>query len=55
MATFSNASAKAVLQEYVRAADSAKSEASVAAYQGSENYQMLAYIAAEAWRAADKA
>ena len=55
MATFSNASAKAVLQEYARAADSAESEASVAAYQGSENHQTLAYIAAEARRAADKA
>jgi hypothetical protein len=55
MATFNEASAAVVLQEYARAAENAEREASVAAYQGSENHQRLADIAAEARKAADKA
>jgi hypothetical protein len=55
MATFNEVSAKAILQEYARAADYAEREASVAAYQGSENHQTLAYYAAEARKAAEKA
>ena len=38
MATFNKVSAAVVLQEYVRAAENAKRKASVAAYQGLENY-----------------
>ena len=55
MATFNEVSAAVVLQEYARAANNTKREASVAAYQGSENHQQLANIAAEARQAADKA
>ena len=38
MATFNKISAAVVLQEYTRAANNAKKEVSVAAYQGLENY-----------------
>ena len=38
MATFNKISAKAILQEYTRAADYMEREALVAAYQGLENY-----------------
>ena len=48
MATFSNILAKAVLQEYVQVANNTKLEASMAAYQGLENYLTLVYIAVEA-------
>ena len=38
MATFNKILAAAVLQEYARVAKNTKKEASVAAYQGLENY-----------------
>ena len=38
IATFNKISAAVVFQEYARAAKKAKKEASVAAYQGLENY-----------------
>ena len=38
MATFNKVLAKAILQEYIRAANYTEREVSVAAYQGSENY-----------------
>ena len=38
MATFNKVLAVVILQEYTRAAKNAKKEASVAAYQGLENY-----------------
>ena len=38
MATFNKVLAKAILQEYARAADYIKSKVLVAAYQGLENY-----------------
>ena len=38
MATFNKVSAAVVLQEYARAAKNTKRKASVAAYQGLENY-----------------
>ena len=38
MATFNKVLAKAILQEYVQAADYTEKEALVAAYQGLENY-----------------
>ena len=39
IATFNKILAAVVLQEYTRAANNAKREALVAAYQGSENHQ----------------
>ena len=48
MATFNKVLAKAILQEYARAADYAEKEILVAAYQGSENYQTLIYYTIEA-------
>ena len=48
MATFNKVLAKAILQEYARAADYIKKEALVAAYQGLENYQTLVYYIVEA-------
>ena len=38
MATFNKVSVAVVFQEYARAANNTKREASVVAYQGSENY-----------------
>ena len=38
MATFNKVLAAVVLQEYAKAANNAKKEVLVAAYQGSENY-----------------
>ena len=38
MATFNKVLAAVVLQEYTKAANNTKREASVAAYQGLENY-----------------
>ena len=38
MATFNKVLVAVVLQEYAKAAKNAKREASVVAYQGSENY-----------------
>ena len=47
MATFNKVLAKAILQEYARAADYAKKEVLVAVYQGLENYLILIYITTE--------
>ena len=48
MATFNKVSVKAILQEYAQAADNTEREILVAVYQGSENYFILVYYAAEA-------
>ena len=48
MATFNKILAKAILQEYTQAANYAEKKVLVVAYQGSENYQILIYYAAEA-------
>ena len=48
MAIFNKILAKAILQEYTRAADYIEREILVAVYQGSENYQTLIYYTAEA-------
>ena len=48
MATFNKVLAKAILQEYARAADYTEREISVAAYQGLENYPTLVYYTVEA-------
>ena len=55
MATFNKVLVKAILQEYVRAAENIKREALVAAYQGLENRYILIYYAVEARRVVDKA
>ena len=55
MATFNKVSAKAILQEYARAADYIKKKVLVAAYQGLENYQTLVYYAIKAYKAVEKA
>ena len=47
MATFNKVSAKAILQEYTRAADYAEREVLVTAYQRLENYQTLIYYTIE--------
>ena len=48
MATFNKILAKAILQEYIQAANYAEREVLVAAYQGLENYQTLIYYTIEA-------
>ena len=48
MATFNKILVKAILQEYVQAADYIEKEILVAAYQGSENYLTLIYYTIEA-------
>ena len=48
MATFNKISAKAILQEYARAANYTEREVLVAAYQGLENYLTLVYYTTEA-------
>ena len=48
MATFNKVSAKAILQEYARAANYIEKEVSVAAYQELKNYLTLVYYATKA-------
>ena len=48
MATFNKVLAKAILQEYARAADYMEKEVLVAVYQRLENYQTLVYYTTEA-------
>ena len=55
MATFNKVLVKAILQEYIQAANNIEKEVSVAAYQGLENYQTLIYYTTEAQKAVKKA
>ena len=55
MVTFNEVSAAVIFQEYIKAANNAKREVLIAAYQGSENYYKLINITVEARKAVDKA